>query len=36
MQNHQPTFANRSWGILARSIFRSFREIEFFRSLFSP
>jgi hypothetical protein len=35
MQNHQLPLADRSQGILARSIFRTFRESEFFRSLFS-
>ena len=36
MENNHSSLADRSWGILARSIFYPFREIEFFRSLFSP
>ena len=33
MENNQSSLADRSWGILARSFFHPFREIEFFRSL---
>ncbi len=29
MENNQSSLADRSWGILARSIFYPFREIEF-------
>ncbi len=36
MENNQSSLTDRSWGILARSIFYPFREIGFFRSLFSP
>jgi hypothetical protein len=36
MENNQSSLTHRSWGILARSIFYPFREIEFFRSLFKP
>ena len=36
MENNQSSLADRSWGILARSILHPFREIEFFRSLYSP
>ncbi len=36
MENNHSSLADRSWGIVARSIFYPFREIEFFRSLFSP
>lgn len=36
IENHQPSLTDRSLGILTRSIFSPFSEIEFFRSLCSP
>jgi hypothetical protein len=36
IENLHPKIADRSRGILVRSILGGFRKIEFFRSLFSP